>query len=99
MANFRAGKLAKKEEWPFSEHSSNEQNEKLLRLSQNKSLVIALMMLKCHFSLRVKVKLRYRGDVLSRGRAWFTFCFLPNEVGDPSFFRHNFIILLLLFVL
>ena len=27
-----------------------------------------------------------RGDVLSRGRAWFAFCFLLNEVGDLSFF-------------
>ena len=36
MANFRAGKLAKKEEWPFSEQSSKEKNGKLFRFSQNK---------------------------------------------------------------
>ena len=44
------------------------------------------MMLKCHFSPTVKVKPRYGGDVLSRGRAWFAFSFLLNEVGDLSFF-------------
>ena len=43
-------------------------------------------MLKCHFSPRVKVKPRYREDVLSRGRAWFAFCFLLNAVDDLSFF-------------
>ena len=32
------------------------------------------------------MKPHYRGDVLSRGRAWFAFCFLLNEVGDLSFF-------------
>ena len=49
-------------------------------------------MLKSHFSPRVKVKPRYRRDLLSRGQAWFAFCFLLNEVGDLSFSGHYFIL-------
>ena len=98
-ANFRAERLARKKNGRFQSTAAKSKTRNFLVSRKTKSRVIALMMLKCHFSPRVKVKPRYRGDVLSRGRAWFAFCFLLNEVGDLSFFRHNFIILLLLFVL
>ena len=97
--DFRAGKLARKKNGRFQSTSVKSKTGNFLDSRKTKSRVIALMMLKRHFSPRVKVKPRYRGDVLSRDRAWLAFCFLLNEVGNLSFFWHNFIILLLLFVL
>ena len=99
MANFRAGKLARKKNGRFQSTAVKGKTRNFLDSRKTKSGVIALMMLKCHFSPRVKVKPRYRGGELLRGRAWFVFCFLLNEVGDLSFLWHNFIPLLLLFVL
>ena len=79
MVIFCVGKLARKKNGHFQSTAVK---------SKAKSRVIAWMMLKCHFSLRVKVKPRYRGDVLLSGRGWFTLrlCFHLNEVGDLSFF-------------
>ena len=99
MANFRAGKLAGKKNNRLQSTAVKSKTGNYFYSRKTKSRVIALLMQKCRFSPRVKVKPRYRGDVLSRGRAWFAFCFLLNEVGDLSFFWHNFILLLLLFVL
>ena len=102
MATFRAGKIARKKNGRFQSTAAKSKTRNFLDSRKTKSRVIALMMLKCHFSPRVKVKPRYRGGVLLRGRAWFAFCFLLNEVGDLSFFfffLDKFILLLLLFVL
>ena len=86
MANVRAGKLARKRNGRFQSTAVKRKTVNFSDSRKTKSRVIALMMLKCNFSPRVKVKPRYRGDVLSRGRAWFAFCFLLNKVGDLSFF-------------
>ena len=86
MANFRAGKLAGKKNNRLQRTAVKSKTGNYLDSRKTKSRVIALLMQKCHFSPRVKVKPRYRGDVLSRGRAWFAFCFLLNEGGDLSFF-------------
>ena len=81
------GKLARKKNGSFQSKAVTRKTRNILdSRKKKKSRVIALMMLKCHFSPRVKVKPRYRGDVLLRGRAWFAFCFLPNEFRDLSFF-------------
>ena len=82
----RAGKLARKNNGHFQSTAVKSKTRNFLDSRKTKSRVIALIMLKCHFSPTVKVKPRYRGDVLSRGRAWFAFCFLLNEVGDLSFY-------------
>ena len=86
MATFRAGKLARKKNGRVQSTAVKSKTRKFLDSRKTKSRVIALMMLNFHFSPRVKVKPRYRGDVLSRGRAWFAYGFLGNEVGDLSFF-------------
>ena len=98
MATFLAGKLARKKNGRFQSTAVKNKTRHFLDSRKTKSRVIALMIPKCHFTLRVKVKLRYQGGVLFRGQAWFAFCFLLNEVGDLTFFWHNFN-LLLLFVL
>ena len=95
MATFRAGNLARKNNGCFQSTAV----KKPFRLSQNKKSSDSFDDAKEHFSPTVKVKPCYRGDVLSRGRAWFAFCFLLNEFGDLSFFWHNFILLLIHFVL
>ena len=84
MANFRAGKLARKKNGRFQSTAVKSKTGSYLDSRKTKSRVIALMMLKSHFSPRVKVKPLYRRDVLSRGRAWFALCFVQNEVGDLS---------------
>ena len=99
MAVFHERKLARKKNGQLRSTVVKSRTENLLGSRKKNSRVIALRRLKCHSSPRVKVKPRYRGDVLSRGRARFAFCFLLNEVGDLSFFWHRFILLLLLFVL
>ena len=99
MATFRAGKLARKKNGRFQSTAVKRKTRNFLDCRKTKRRVIDLMMLKCHFSPRVKVKPRCRGYVLLKGRAWFAFCFLLNVVGDLSFVWHNFILLFLLFVL
>ena len=95
MATFPAGNLArKKKNGRFQ--STAEQNKKPFRLSQNKKSSDSFDDAKEHFSPTVKVKPCYRGEVLSRGQAWSAFL---NEVGDLSFFWHNFILLLITLVL
>ena len=78
MAHFCVGKLTRK----------NGDFQSTAVKSKKKSRV----MLKCHFSPRVKVKLHCQGYVLSRGRARCAFCFLLNKVGDLSFFWHNVLV-------
>ena len=92
MATFRAGKLARKKNGRFQSTAVKSKTGNYLDSQKKKNRVIALLITKCHFSPRVKMKQRYRG-------ARFAFCFLLNEGGDLSFFWHYFILLLLLFVL
>ena len=79
MVTFHAGKLARKKNGGrFQSTAVKSKTRNFLDSRKTKSRVIALMMIKFDFSPRVKVKPQYRGDVLSRGRGWFTFCFLLN---------------------
>ena len=58
MANFRAGKLAREKNGRFQSTTVKSKTGNYLNSRKTKSRVIALMMLKCHFSPRVKVKPR-----------------------------------------
>ena len=94
MANLRAGTLARKKNGRFQSTAVKSKTGIFLDSRKTKSRVIASMVLNCHVSPRVKVKPRYdpiSGRRLLRGRAWFAFCFLLNEVGDLSFFWHKYL--------
>ena len=97
MATFPSGNLGrKKKNGRFQSTAVKSKTRNLLRLSQNKKSSDSFDDAKEHFSPTVKVKLCYRGEVLSRRQAWSAFL---NEVGDLSFFWHKIILLLITLVL
>ena len=82
MANFRAGKLARKKNGRFQSTAVKSKTGNFLDSRNTKSRVIALMMLNCHVSARVKVKPRY--DPLSwrrvvEGSSLVCFLFPPKR--------------------
>ena len=72
MATFRERKRTGRKNGRFQSTGVKSRMENFLD-SRKDSRVIALLMLKCHFSPRVKVKPRYRGGVLSN-----SVCFLRS---------------------
>ena len=60
MATFHAGKLGRKKNGCFQSTEVKSKTKTFLDSRKTKSRVIALMMLKCHFSPRVKVKPHHR---------------------------------------
>ena len=56
MTNFRAGKIARKKNGRFQSTAVKSKTGNFLGSRKTKSRVIALMMVNCHVSPRVKVK-------------------------------------------